>query len=69
MIDHHGGRQMRINKGAAHLLLVLILAVKGALLLALLAGDGRPVLLLRVGAPLALVPDEGRDDVAVLAGC
>ena len=49
-------------------LLPVILPVKRTLLLALLAGVRRPVLLLGVGAALALVSDERCDDVAVLAG-
>lgn len=52
---------------AVHLSAAVILAVEGAALLALLAVHGRPVPLLRVGAALALVANEGRNDVAVLA--
>lgn len=49
-------------------LLPVVLPVEGTLLLALLAGVRGPVLLLRVCAPLALVSNKRRDDVAVLAG-
>ena len=51
-----------------YLLFVLVLSVKCTLLFALFAGDRRSILLLRVGAPLAFVADEGGDYVAVLTG-
>jgi len=51
-----------------NLLFVLVLSVKCTLLFALFAGDRRSILLLRVGAPLAFVADEGGDYVAVLTG-
>ena len=51
-----------------YLLLVFVFPVEGTLLLALLTGNRGTVLLLRVGAALALVADEGCYDVAVLAG-
>lgn len=47
----------------------VILAVKGAALLALLAAYRGSVSLLRVGTPLALGANESSDDVAVFAGC
>lgn len=51
-----------------NLFLVLVFPIEGAFLLALLASDWRTVLLLRIGAPLALVANKGGNDVAVLAG-
>lgn len=49
-------------------LFVIVVPVESALLLALLAVDGRPVLDLGIRAPLAFVAYERGDDVAVLAG-
>lgn len=53
---------------AAYLLLVDILSVERTLLLTLVARERGPILALGVGAALALVADEGGDDIAVLAG-
>ena len=44
------------------------LLVEGALLLALLAGLGRPVSSVAVVAAVALAADEGGDDATVLTG-
>lgn len=54
------------HAGAVPHLPAVVLSVEGALLLALFARLRRPVPLLRVGAALALVADEGGDDVAIL---
>ena len=51
----------------SYFLFIFIFAIKSTFLLALLTGDRWTVLLLRVGAALALVAYEGCNDVAVFA--